>query len=412
MLSCTPAIDHNHSIVVDGRLLIGQRADRITDNSPVTSELENPIITGSISLPGNLRESGVTRERGFARISCCERLMIGYPAATQNLLSSIFISVLSNSSLSVSGMRMYLYASPSVSLPADGSSIEARLSTGDGLLVSGRIQLDPDVIVLPVYAHVFTDPERDLPSWFDKDSVASCFDGNRFAPPMKATPDLVSLSPRPSFLTTGESHSRPGERIETTIFTQILTSPYTEPDSIWKQAHIQFRLIEYISEENVALARQIIDPVESRMATAAYHADYVKAHPDKKGIHIYFGRNSMHIGTGGAITAGRTDGPSCDGRSVGSRYHLDLAVDEAAGNLLTLAHELGHFLGLDHVEGLFSDTDCGRRILDPGEAPSLNLMFRSSATDKTHLSAGQITAARRVACAYIRFWELPSVACR
>lgn len=410
-LSCTPALDYNHSIVIDGRLLVGQRAGGTTDNSPVTSELENPIITGSVSFTRNLEYSGVTGERGFARLSCCERVTIGYPDTARNLLSSYFISILSNGSLSVSGMRMYLYAAPSVSLPADGSPIEVGLSTEDGVRVRGRVQLHPDVIVLPVYVHVFTEPGRGLPSWFDQESVASCFDGIRFEPPLVATPDIVRLSPRPSFVTSAESTSSPGARIESRIFTRNLTSPYSEPDSIWKQARIQFRLIEYVTDENVALARQIIDPVASRMATAAYHADYVKAHPDKKGMHIYFGRNSMHIGTGGAITAGRTSGPACDGRSINSRHHIALAVDEAYANPTALAHELGHLLGLDHVDGPFSDTDCARRILETGEDASLNLMYSTSSTTSVRLSAGQITATRRVACAYIRFWGLSSPAC-
>ncbi len=75
---------------------------------------------------------------------------------------------------------------------------------------------------------------------------------------------------------------------------------------------------------------------------------------------------------------------------------------------MALAHELGHYLGLDHVQPY--NSECGAQLLDESDIDTENLMMPISSVS-AKLSHGQISRARDMTCRYLSEWGLSSSGC-
>ncbi len=79
-------------------------------------------------------------------------------------------------------------------------------------------------------------------------------------------------------------------------------------------------------------------------------------------------------------------------------------------NPTALAHEIGHFLGLQHPDESFF-SECGAELLEPSDRVSENLMA-SFGPLTAKLSERQIRRAREMACRYLAEWGMISSACK
>lgn len=104
----------------------------------------------------------------------------------------------------------------SISLPADHSAVDLSIQVGDDTYIHSTVKLKDDVLVIPVYAHVFT-RGIDRSQVFTEQQLAACFDP-------------------PNFTTSGTSVNNPNGP---DVYVTTYTSPnYAPPDTIWSQANI------------------------------------------------------------------------------------------------------------------------------------------------------------------------------
>jgi hypothetical protein len=83
---------------------------------------------------------------------------------------------------------------------------------------------------------------------------------------------------------------------------------------------------------------------------------------------------------------------------------------EARGAPTTLAHELGQYLGLEHIEDETIDRECAAELLNPCDEVSVNLMT-SYASRTARLSVRQISREREMAYRYLTEWGISSSGC-
>jgi hypothetical protein len=158
-------------------------------------------------------------------------------------------------------------------------------------------------------------------------------------------------------------------------------------------------MASYETISNRELAEQVISGSERVLAVSDVHQTKMNT----PGIHVYVGKNVR-----GYPALGQTKGPNCS-TAVNSVNAIALAWDNAEEAPVTLAHELGHYLGLEHVDQTFYP-ECASGLLDPSDDIFKNLMHSQSART-TGLTARQRTRAREMACSYLRAWGMTSPAC-
>ncbi|MCH9648436.1 MAG: hypothetical protein K0U98_09365 [Deltaproteobacteria bacterium] len=379
-LGCT-----KYAIRSEGDLLASKIGNETTRNR-VDSRFENPQIDGLISVRVRLE----TDSRGRPGTCCSSlRMKSDHPIfRNSDLLAtqSAFISITDPSIESFRNTPVFEYQVPTVSLPGNGDEVGLTLFYRRDRLTT-QVRLDPRVIVVPVHLHVFTSPGQTLASDLEASRVWPWFE-------------------RPSFFTEGQTiHSISTGVTETHIVrTNLANQVYLNVDEIWHQADIQFRLASYERIENAELENQIVSGNVRAFEPSSVHA----SRSDTAGLHIYVGRNGGNIGVGFARIQGQTRGPGC-GNAVRANNAIAMAWDTVGrgggGPSRTLAHEIGHYLGLDHPD--VDSTSCGSSLVEDRTAANLMHSFANS----PNLSTGQIARARQVACLYLAQWSVPSSAC-
>ena len=377
-----------YSIVVNGAEIASLTGD-VSTSSNYTSDLENPIITG------NIRTRPLTIETdSHGNIwACCSRSFI---RTNGNYLLSrgneAFLSITEPYIKSIESDKIYNYSTSPIILPANGETVQLSLVVESNTKITGNIKLADDVIVLPVHVHVFKREGTSVNIALSERNVSNWFD-----PPNIQTSAVTVRDP-----VTGE--------LKTSLKTENVSSVrqiYALVDTIWVQAKIQFYLASYDQIVNDELESQIFSDNQRIFLPTAVHLNNSRVN----GIHIYIGQNSHHIsptGSGLGIKAGQTIGPGCSD-AVNRSYAIALAWDQARSNPSALAHELGHYLGLSHVDEPYS-AECGSSLLDPSDAVSSNLM-NSFGSRSAKLSTGQIARAREMACRYLLEWGISNSNC-
>lgn len=391
-----------YSIVANGERVSETDYEGRSTMGRVRSRLENPLITGRVKLPRQRFEHPTSTDDG----SCCSRvtLRLDGPFFTDGETEkAVRLKPAAPARWFGDGASTYEYEVPSIRLPVDGSIVNAMLIINGERVLSGEVSLQPETLVLPVHVHLFAPQRGSLPWDFSEEVYRGWVE-----PPAFDT----SITTRHS-LATGTT--------ETDLIAHRLgLMNATGLDSVWSAAGIQFKLGSFeIIRQDLGLERELIsageqhqfcrDATASRFGTGRFH----QQRRAQAGIHIYIG-GSINSGSLLATAAGSTCGPGCtrrpdldnvilldrrlhnfDGRRIG---------DVSRGNILTAAHEIGHYLGLEHVE--FNEPwerPCGRDLLPAGDLGGANLMAASPAG--TQLTPGQIERVRAVAIEYLALWR-------
>lgn len=205
-----------------------------------------------------------------------------------------------------------------------------------------RMQMAPEVLVLPVRVTVFT-PTNGVTAW-TQTAVRQILDPGQVR---TSSYNIVSGTPN---VVTAVSQELGGA---------------VSPDDIWTQCNIQFRMVDYIPVTNATIASQVTNTCAcGSMDSPSNPIGTFLASQPANVINLYIG-GAIPSSCGNGDTSGVTCGPansqigaSCASvtemywthRSQGDRdaILLDQAFPFAASAQTTVAHELGHFLGLTH----------------------------------------------------------------
>jgi hypothetical protein len=311
---------------------------------------------------------------------------------------------------------------PSLNLPWREPPVELRLERVDGdtfrtsEVDRTRVALHPDVLLVPVDIYVFRapgDPPAPYPIW-NRQLAEQCLDPG----PVQHLRTTFVSDENTSLI---EVHS---------ALLREVAGGNAPVDFAWSQCNIQFRLsvFEAIVQSD-GLETSFVDdnscrggrPIQCREMSGEneprFHKylttnrsnerpseggyDYLHRYP---GVPVFLGGYIPHCA--GAHT---TYGVTCSGTSgcattIGGSYPKFIAMNEryTFSEPFTLAHELGHFLGLGHTNG--STSSCA----EDTESTDPNLMRVAGAhsLENAVLTPGQCDRARCIAKMWLGIWGL------
>lgn len=302
-----------------------------TPGSVFESSKENPLIYGHVRIPHAQFKRGST---------CCSRIFMKstHDVFLESLHSDSkkkrsFVKLLSSDSHSGdSHETIYHYEVPPLCLPSNGDVVELTLNV-DGIdQASCKIKLIDSIIVLPVHFHVFKAPNRNLEEELGSINLSTILD----------SPDF-----RVTAGTTVDPNSSNGNRFLTNMITKAYVQNFsTRVDEVFEQAGIQFKAVSYEIIDDEDLEKQIIGVNAYSLKVDSYHRERQSI----PGIHVYLGRNEQNY-----RNIGRTGRIPCEANlaiSLNPAIVIDWKGSKDSRSIYTLAHELGHYLGLDHVDDL------------------------------------------------------------
>ncbi len=388
---CSCPTQPDYSIDVEGVRIASRTGDREDSVLDFVTDLENPSIRGVVTV-GDLE---FTRDR-YDILTCCTRSFIETDEPWFLPLSNnAFLSITNETIVLPTSSGLYGYTTQPIALPDNGSSVQLRLNVDGRVVAWGNVRLSEDVIVIPVNVHIFkaAGDGAAIPSYLNERNVRSWFD-------------------LPNIQTRAETVTRP---VRTTVITERNDwSPptYSSVDPVWRQAKIQFKLASYeVIEQNDRLELDLYNATEVSYSCRfpqltrlfRYHEDRMNT----PGIHIYLGALIASQSLSIDDVPGFTCGASGTCRSSGNQADfIGLSHLQATSLPLTLAHELGHYLGLDHP---YSDFSCGAHLFEESDSKEENLM--NPVPTHINLTERQIVRARELACAHLRRWGITSAGC-
>lgn len=365
---------------------------------------DNPVITGTV----RLTDPELTELSDGRFAVCCERVLLrSSPPVFYGGLSDAFPAVVDTSIRSVETNEpdtVWSFRSPAVHMPADGSRVELILSRRSGRpnepMVTNdvHLRLASRIIVLPVHVHEFVRAGSSSVA-VDEDRVRAIFDG-------------------PVFLTESTTHrDATAARDNTTTITKEVTDPNEPPDRLWDDAEIQFRLASYetVPQRDGLEERLINNDEASGGFGGACRPDtrLARYHSERKevpGIHVYFGGSIDSNMLGAHLAGGACGAHSACRTTVDDEDFILIDGRQSFRVPNTLAHELGHFLGLEHST---INRSCGALLLDdPGSRDEQNANLMVPGARGVQLTPAQRERAREVACAATAAWRLDVVGCR
>lgn len=390
--------------------------------------LDNPVIAG-VALVDDLRFEAVPgspTERSY----CCDRLHLD---ATQEVFADeaagTFAAVRGSSGVEPTNpghpptVAAWLWDSPAVYLPTDHSRVNLTFSREFGADDAEEsasqtisLRLHDDVIVLPVHVHQFLPsvgvyrqvPEEEMRVILDPPRhIESNYDHS-------ARPRPALAYDIPAFEITHAESSRddPARRVNTRVRMRDVRPRWLPPDRTWTAADIQFRLVTWEGiRQSDGLETQLINENERltvRDGACSTNTRVGLRHSvaTAPGIHVYVGGeiNSASLGGGDhGLTCSRPR-DLCDETTLESDL---IMLDGSSNERHLLSHELGHFLGLAHVD---ASPPCG--LLDlPGDVAEARANLMNTGAAETGLSTDQISRARSVACARLASWGMTQPAC-
>lgn len=380
----------------------------------IVSELENPILEGTVvadrltftKLPFDQKYPELYPERWKY---CCYALRV---EASQKVFQNgnrpdsdrayVWLDP-ENAQIGSSGATVRRFIVPAMTLPADGSVVqidlkktsETDINAPPTTLATTYVRLKPRVMSLPVHVHVFvgsggTFPNRQplfrsvIQNWFDRSSLRTEASSSGSTDPNR---------PGATYIVTQEKIADLGHRAV---------------DDVLSQANIQFHLESYetitqtVGLEKILLSESERD--ESQLSCSLNDPfrlqPYYNQDKDVPGIHMYLGGelNSFEA----FDTYGVTCGPQCVNNFSLPKYVLiDAGRRGASQESLVIAHELGHFLGLGHINQ--ESTSCIIRDL-PEEEIVKNLM--NSGGGGEILTDAQQARAQYVGCQFLVRWGI------
>ncbi len=303
------------------------------------------------------------------------------------------------------------FQSTAVSLPNDSASVGFELVyidawTGDVISTAADIemQLHPEVIVLPVSVHVFADDNGTTSLGpLGSDLLSEGMMRNYYDPGAVVLKSITMANGGAVQQYTFEDRGENG----------------VDLDLLWSQCNIQFSLVEYVAhfqglelEQSLARDDECTPSGYEPFCNTAFHdgsrlSEY---------MHGYTGETFWPSGVagipvlyGGEICASRGDvhGFTCVPDSCGARGSdfIALPADDyfstpSSDRRKTLAHEMGHYLGLKHpsetrCEGVLHDDD---NLMTPGSPIASQVLLTDS----------QCALARCVACERLAQFGLAS----
>lgn len=230
------------------------------------------------------------------------------------------------------------------------------------------VQLDPNVILVPVVVEQLYDGVNAQDGWYPEEDAIELLDNAWFI--KRSVTSNPSAHPYQVVSQWGFQGSKDGTQ------TQGVAA---EPDSIWTQCNIQFRKVKYVSCKADSDAWVNLQPTPAGCDGTTFVQRVLKA-ADAGDC----GKASLIQGTLRLILSGPYENPGagCTFNTYGQTTRYDTNVFVNTGGLTTynvVAHELGHALGL------------GEDLID-----STDLMYQYAGTS-TQLSADLCATARATA---------------